>query len=81
MQNSVLHKGFIIVLEEDEAGWFTTHVPGLPGCISQGLGLAAALENISSAIDDYLEIQPTRGGATSPLARDRINTPRTQDER
>lgn len=48
--------GVIVVLEEDEGGWFIAHVPELPGCISQGAGFSDALANIAAAIEDYLEI-------------------------
>lgn len=43
-----------IVLEQSEEGW-SAHVPGLPGCWSQGDTEAEALENIRDAIREYLE--------------------------
>ena len=48
--------GYLIVLEEDDGGWFIAHVPELPGCISQGYGFEDAIQNITGAIDDYLSL-------------------------
>ena len=42
-----------IALEETEEG-FSVHVPGLPGCWSQGETEAEALANIREAIQEYL---------------------------
>ena len=44
-----------IVLEEQEEGGYTVHVPSLSGCISQGETLNDALKNIKEAIELYLE--------------------------
>ncbi len=44
-----------VVLEPTEEGGYTAHVPGLPGCISEGDTREEALENIREAIDLYLE--------------------------
>ena len=44
-----------VVLEESEEG-FAASVPALPGCHSQGETEAEALENISDAIREYLEV-------------------------
>lgn len=38
--------------DEGYAAW----VPGLPGCCSQGATEAEALENITDAIKEYLEV-------------------------
>lgn len=43
-----------IVLESSEEG-FSVHVPGLPGCWSQGATEEEALDNIRAAIGEYLE--------------------------
>jgi len=43
-----------VVLHESEEG-FAVACPGLPGCWSQGATEAEALENIRSAIEEYLE--------------------------
>jgi predicted RNase H-like HicB family nuclease len=42
-----------VVLSQNEDG-YTVHCPGLPGCWSQGATEGEALENISSAIEEYL---------------------------
>lgn len=42
-----------IVLQQSEEG-FSASVPGLPGCWSQGATEQEALENIQSAIQEYL---------------------------
>ena len=43
-----------VLLRESEDG-FAVSCPGLPGCWSQGATEAEALENIRSAIREYLE--------------------------
>jgi predicted RNase H-like HicB family nuclease len=42
-----------VVLYESEEG-FAASRPGLPGCCSQGETEAEAIQNIQSAIEDYL---------------------------
>ena len=42
-----------VVLEQSDEGW-SVHVPGLPGCWSQGLTEDVAIQNIQDAIRDYL---------------------------
>jgi len=44
-----------VVLEQSEEG-ASVSCPGLPGCWSQGASEAEALENIKSAIREYLEV-------------------------
>nr|VFJ53354.1 MAG: Predicted nuclease of the RNAse H fold, HicB family [Candidatus Kentron sp. FM]VFJ55378.1 MAG: Predicted nuclease of the RNAse H fold, HicB family [Candidatus Kentron sp. FM]VFK09822.1 MAG: Predicted nuclease of the RNAse H fold, HicB family [Candidatus Kentron sp. FM] len=44
-----------VVLEQSEEG-FAVSVPGLPGCHSQGGTEQEALENISDAIHEWLEV-------------------------
>jgi predicted RNase H-like HicB family nuclease len=44
-----------VILEESEEG-FAASVPGLPGCHSQGASEEEALNNISAAIKEYLEV-------------------------
>jgi predicted RNase H-like HicB family nuclease len=43
-----------VVLQESEEG-FAVSCPGLPGCWSQGATEQEALENIRSAIAEYLD--------------------------
>jgi len=45
-----------VLLRESEEG-FAVSCPGLPGCWSQGATEAEALENIRSAIQEYLAAQ------------------------
>jgi predicted RNase H-like HicB family nuclease len=45
-----------VVLHESEEG-FAVNCPELPGCWSQGPTEAEALENIRSAIEEYLDAQ------------------------
>jgi predicted RNase H-like HicB family nuclease len=44
-----------VVLKRSEEG-IAASVPGLPGCWSQGESEAEALENIRSAIQEYLAV-------------------------
>lgn len=44
-----------LVVEKDEDGCFVAECLTLPGCISQGKTLKAALCNIGDAIKGYLE--------------------------
>jgi len=45
-----------VALRKSEEG-FSVSVPGLPGCLSQGRTREEALENIRSAIQEYLEVR------------------------
>jgi predicted RNase H-like HicB family nuclease len=51
-----------VVLQQSEEG-YSVSCPGLPGCWSQGETEQEALENIKSAIHDYLVVveELTRG--------------------
>lgn len=42
-----------VILEKQEEGGYTVHVPSLPGCISQGETVEEAVENIREAIELY----------------------------
>jgi predicted RNase H-like HicB family nuclease len=53
-----------VVLEPSDEGGYTAYVPSLPGCISEGENVQDALENISEAIELYLE--PTDSGLVTP---------------
>jgi predicted RNase H-like HicB family nuclease len=44
-----------VVLQESDEG-FAVSVPGLPGCHSQGATEQEALDNITDAIREYLEV-------------------------
>lgn len=49
-----------IVIERDEAGFFTAEVPALPGCFSQGQTRREALKNIHEAIAGWLEVMQAK---------------------
>ena len=44
-----------ILIEQDEDGMYVAECPALPGCVSQGKTLKSSLNNISDAIEGYLE--------------------------
>jgi predicted RNase H-like HicB family nuclease len=44
-----------VILEPSEEGGYTTIVPSLPGCISEGNTEDEALKNIREAVELYLE--------------------------
>jgi len=44
----------VALLESDEG--YAVWVPGLPGCCSQGATESEALDNITDAIREYLEV-------------------------
>ena len=44
-----------VVLQQSDEG-FSVSVPGLPGCWSQGLTEAEALDNVRDAIKEYLTV-------------------------
>ncbi|MDG6251576.1 type II toxin-antitoxin system HicB family antitoxin [Methanocalculus sp.] len=43
-----------MIIEVDEDGIFVAECPSLPGCISEGVTRAEALENIHDAATGYL---------------------------
>ena len=45
-----------VVLEPSDEGGYTVYVPALSGCISEGDNIDKALENITQAIELYLEL-------------------------
>jgi predicted RNase H-like HicB family nuclease len=44
-----------ILIEQDEDGVYIAEVPSLPGCISQGATRNEVIDNITEAIEGYLE--------------------------
>ncbi|MCL5031075.1 MAG: type II toxin-antitoxin system HicB family antitoxin [Bacteroidetes bacterium] len=44
-----------VALEKSDDGGYTVYVPSLPGCISEGNSIEEALDNITEAIELYLE--------------------------
>jgi predicted RNase H-like HicB family nuclease len=57
---------FRVVLQQDEDGVFVVEVPSLPGCVSQGISRAQALDNIREAIEGYLESLKHHGEPIPP---------------
>ena len=57
-----------VLIEPDEGGWYSAHVPSLPGCVSQGKSVDEALKNIKEAIQLYLE----------PLDKEEAKSPEAQ---
>ncbi len=57
---------FRVSIEQDEDGAFVVTVPSLPGCISQGKTREEALENITDAIDGYIESLEKHGEPIPP---------------
>ena len=49
--------GFLVAIHKSEYG-YDASCPSLPGCVSQGETRREALENIRSAIQEYLEAVP-----------------------
>lgn len=45
-----------IILEKEDDGRFSAHVPALPGCHSWGNNKEEAINNIKEAIEGYLEV-------------------------
>ena len=49
-----------VVIEKDEAGYYSAEVPALPGCLSQGRTREEALANIKEAIEGWLEVMDAK---------------------
>ncbi len=49
-----------IYVEKDEKGFYVAEVPSMPGCYSQGTTRKKALENISEAVEGWLEVMETK---------------------
>lgn len=47
---------FGVILEPEEDGGYSVHVPALPGCHSQGDGREEAIDSIKEAIELYLDV-------------------------
>jgi len=59
---------YVVLIEESEEG-FAVSVPGLPGCHSQGDTEEDALENITVAIREYLDV-PVHAITMGNIVRD-----------
>ncbi len=49
-----------VIIEQDEAGYYVTEVPTLPGCLSQGKTYEEAIANIKEAIEGWLEVMESK---------------------
>jgi predicted RNase H-like HicB family nuclease len=56
-----MKRGFNVVIERDEAGWYVASVPALPGCHTQARTLDSLERRIREAITLWLE---AAGGQT-----------------
>jgi predicted RNase H-like HicB family nuclease len=54
VQNAMTMKYRVVLHQSDEG--YSVSCPGLPGCWSQGATEEEALENIRSAIGEYLDV-------------------------
>ena len=59
----------MVLLSQDEDGYFVVEVPSLSGCISQGRTRAEALNNIRDAIALHIEVLQERN---QPISEDNI---------
>jgi len=48
---------FKVIVEKDESGYYVGEVPALPGCFSQGKNIEELKENITEAIEGWLEVK------------------------
>ena len=48
------------LIHDAEYGGYVADVPELPGCMSQGKTIEAALENVKEAIALYLDVEGER---------------------
>ena len=60
-----------IILENEEEGGYTVHVPALPGCHTQGDNVEDALKNAKEAIECYLE-SLKKDGIPAPPGRELV---------
>lgn len=49
-----------VVVEEDEAGYFSAKVPALPGCSSQGKTREEAIANVKEAVEGWLKVMEAK---------------------
>lgn len=52
---------FNVTIDRDEDGVWIVECPSIPGCVSQGATKNAALENISDAIHQCLQVRAEYG--------------------
>jgi predicted RNase H-like HicB family nuclease len=66
--HSIMNMDYRVVLIRSEEG-FSVSCPSLPGCHSQGATLDEALENIKSAIREWLDAESEDASGLSVLER------------
>ena len=49
-----------VVVEQDEAGYYSAEVPALPGCLTQGKTREEAIANVIEAIEGWLEVMEAK---------------------
>jgi len=49
-----------VVVEQDEAGYYTAEVPALPGCLTQGKTREEAIVNVKKAIEGWFEVMEAK---------------------
>ena len=49
-----------VIIEQDEAGYFSAEVPALQGCLSQGKTREEALANIKEAIEGWFKVMESK---------------------
>lgn len=57
----VIKGGIVYELEREDDGSYTSSVPALPGCLSNGETIENALDMIGEAMDLWLEVARERG--------------------
>jgi predicted RNase H-like HicB family nuclease len=60
----------LVVIEQDEEGWYVASVPSLPGCQTQAKTMDEARERIREAIQAY--VGEDEAPATTVIAIERI---------
>ena len=48
---------FVVLIEQDEAGWYVATVPSLQGCYTQGKTIPQVMERVKEAIQVCLEAE------------------------
>jgi predicted RNase H-like HicB family nuclease len=52
---------FSVTIDRDEDGVWIAECPSIPGCISQGVTKADAIENVRDAIRECLQVRAQMG--------------------
>lgn len=52
---------FIVAISAEDGGGYVSHVPDLPGCMSDGATRDEALKNTEAAILDWVDSAEKRG--------------------